>query len=175
MSRAPDERTLFGDLLTRHQNRLFAFIAALVTDRELAADILQETNLVLWRKSDEYDRERDFLPWAIAVARHQIRAALQTQKRSRIVFSPDVLESLADRLSRQLVAIDERQVLLETCLKTLTESQRELIRKRYELQHSLREIAEQLHETANTVGVTIHRIRQSLSDCIRSRTQERGS
>jgi RNA polymerase sigma-70 factor (ECF subfamily) len=49
----PDEQ--FVRLLTTHQSRLAGFIFALMASGDGAQDVLQETNLVLWRKAGEFD------------------------------------------------------------------------------------------------------------------------
>ena len=52
----------FVTQITRVQRQLHAFILSVVWDMAEADDVLQETNLVLWQKADEFDRSRDFLP-----------------------------------------------------------------------------------------------------------------
>ena len=40
--------------ITGVQNILLSFVMSLVRDQHFARDIVQETNLVLWRKRDEF-------------------------------------------------------------------------------------------------------------------------
>jgi RNA polymerase sigma-70 factor (ECF subfamily) len=61
--------TLFVELLTAHQRKLYAYIFVMLLGNSAAADVLQETNLDLWAKMGEYDFERPFLPWAFGFAR----------------------------------------------------------------------------------------------------------
>jgi RNA polymerase sigma-70 factor (ECF subfamily) len=68
----------YVQLLTDVQSRLYAFIYSLCGDHELARDVLQETNAVLWAKAAEYDAGRSFTAWALGIARIQVMAALQT-------------------------------------------------------------------------------------------------
>ena len=44
----------FIQSLTESQNRLYGYIYSLVGDHHAAADVLQECNLVLWRKFGEF-------------------------------------------------------------------------------------------------------------------------
>jgi threonine dehydratase len=67
----------FVALLTGSQRRLHAYIFSLVWNPADADDILQETNIVLLKKAAEYDTNRDFLPWALTIARFQALAGLK--------------------------------------------------------------------------------------------------
>lgn len=44
----------FLELISSFQGRLFGFLLSLTGDVDQANEILQETNLVLWKKSDEF-------------------------------------------------------------------------------------------------------------------------
>ena len=54
----------FVQQLTANQNRLYGYIFSLLGDHHRANDVLQETNMVLWRKAAEFQTDRDFIPWA---------------------------------------------------------------------------------------------------------------
>ena len=49
-----NQQEKFIKLLTESQNRLYGYIFSLVGDPNRSKDILQEANLVLWRKIDEF-------------------------------------------------------------------------------------------------------------------------
>jgi len=65
----------FARLITACQSRLYAYICAMVPDAEKAHDILQQANLVMLRKSDQYSRDQDFVAWACKVAYYEVLAA----------------------------------------------------------------------------------------------------
>ena len=54
--------------LTNSQARLFAYILSLLRNSEEARDVLQETNLVLWKKLEEYSEIVSFEAWSTKVA-----------------------------------------------------------------------------------------------------------
>jgi hypothetical protein len=60
--------TEFMTQITRAQRQLHAFILSMVWNATDADDVLQQTNLVLWEKSAEFDASRPFLPWAMRFA-----------------------------------------------------------------------------------------------------------
>ena len=68
------------------QRPLCAYIRALVGGREDVDDILQEVNLVLWRKANEYDGRGQFLTWACKVAYMQVLATMKQRRRDRHIY-----------------------------------------------------------------------------------------
>ncbi len=62
----------FVGSLTGSQRKLYAFILSLVRHPADADDILQETNLVLWRKAGEFEAGTSFEAWSFRVAHFQV-------------------------------------------------------------------------------------------------------
>ena len=164
---SPDTSTAFARLLTDSQAKLYAFVFAQVPDAHQANDVFQETNRVLWEQAASFDHAREFLPWAFAVARNQIRAARQKARRDRLAFDDDTVARIADRMSTRAQALDERQLALAQCLQRLSAKQRSLLERRYGRDESVHEIATRLEQSANAVAVTLFRLRKTLSACIR--------
>jgi RNA polymerase sigma-70 factor (ECF subfamily) len=105
----------FVALLTGSQRRLHAYIFSLVWNPADADDILQETNIVLLKKAAEYDTTRDFLPWALAIARFQALAGLKRRQRLRFVFDDALTMLLADDAEREDPVLEARRLALATC------------------------------------------------------------
>jgi DNA-directed RNA polymerase specialized sigma24 family protein len=60
-----DERTArYVQLLTDHQRGLFAYVVSLLGDVNESQNVLQETNMVLWRRSTDFVEGTDFGAWA---------------------------------------------------------------------------------------------------------------
>ena len=70
----PERMSEFVERLTEAQSALYGAIYTLLAGNAEVADVLQETNRVLWRKASTYDPTRPFLPWALAVARFEVLA-----------------------------------------------------------------------------------------------------
>ena len=101
-----DNSEKFVQQLTEHQNRLYGYVYSLLGDHSRAADVVQETNLVLWRKIDEFDAQRPFLPWALAIARFQVMAHLRDHQRDRLLLDAELAETLSGETERQAEQID---------------------------------------------------------------------
>lgn len=156
----------FAQLLTRHQSRLYAFVFSNVSDAQLAHDVFQDTNRVLWEKADEFDHSRDFMPWAFAIARVQARAARQRLGRDRLAFDEDVVTQLVDRAEELAERHDDRQVALAQCLQRLAPQQRTLVEQRYREGQSVQDIATASSRRPNVIAVALHRVRRALARCI---------
>ena len=153
-------------LLTSHQPRIYAYIAAMLVGDSAAADLLQDTNLQLWAKADQYDFSRPFLPWAFAFARQRVMAYRKTCVRSRLVFSSEVLDLLGDHCARASDAIDDQLTALQKCLAPLGNAQAELVRERYMAKTPVQTIASQTNDSAHNISCRLHRIRKILASCI---------
>ena len=160
-------------LLTQNQARLYAYILSLMGSREQALDVLQETNLVLWRKADDFELNTNFIAWAFSVARFKVLAHRQRLSRNRMVFDDELLDLIANEISDETDDFAERQDHLNHCLKELRENQRALIHQRYAESEAIKTIAQQTGKTPNAVTKTFHRIHVALMRCIQLRQASR--
>lgn len=161
--RNPEERMV--GWIASHQAALHRYILSLLPDRSLADDVLQETNLVLWRKAAEYDPERPFLAWAFTIARYQVMACRRDKGRDRHVFNDKLVEILAE----EHPAEDDTTSLqdaLQDCLTRLPAHQRELILARYEPGASVQDLAQARSKTPGALSVLLLRIRKLLEECV---------
>lgn len=169
MSSSADKTESFVQQLAENQNRLLAYIYSLVGDHSRAADVLQETNLVLWRKLDEFQADRPFLPWSYAIARFQVLAHLRDRGRDRILLDPDLAESISEEAERQAAVVDDVQVALRTCLQSLSKTNRKLIQLRYFDAKSVKDVSASVERSVGSVKVALLRARRQLAECVQSR------
>jgi RNA polymerase sigma-70 factor (ECF subfamily) len=177
MANANRQHTLseaFLESLTGAQCDLHAYIAYLVGNREEAKDVLQETNLVLWREAARYDAEKPFLPWAKSVAYYQALAHLKKRSRSRLVFDEDLLLLLATADERHHDDMQERLRLLDGCFEKLTHVQQSVIRFRYFHGWSIRRLAKKFAFSEAAGSMLLTRIRRQLAQCIETKMREEG-
>lgn len=151
--------------VTRSQRPLYGFIVTLIGGGVDAEDILQETNLVLWRKAAEYDPTRDFMSWAMRIAQLQAMAHLKKRRR-RPVFDTDLLERIAEDSIEDRDLADVRRQALAACLQKLPEKHRQLVARRYEPGASVIAMAAEVGSQPKAVSEMLRRIRHSLLECI---------
>ena len=152
-------------LIARHQPEIHRYVLSLLPDRMLADDVVQETNLVLWRKAAEYNPEQPLLPWALGIAWFQIKAARRDSARDRHVFDDDLVEILAAE-NQDVTDCLELSSALEHCLAELPERHRQLILDRYQPGASVQDMAAARSKTPTALSLTLLRIRKSLELCI---------
>lgn len=162
----------FVSQLAACQSRVYAYITTLVHDPAAAQDILQETNLVLCRKAVEVTDDMDFVGWACRIAYYQVLAHRRDSGRDRHRFDDALLGQLAERSAARSAAFEQRSLALRTCMAKLTESQRDLLHRRYNDNQSVKAVADSLDRPAGSIAQTLHRIRKTLLQCIRRHTAE---
>lgn len=158
----------FVELITNCQGRLFAYINAALGNADSAVDVLQETNLVIWRKSSEFEPGTNFEAWAFQIASFQVMAFRQRRMRDRLKFDRDIIEQITRRAAKRGEVYEARLTRLSKCINKLPERSRAVVRLRYSQGESLRTIAKELHRTENAISQLVFRIRRQLLDCISS-------
>lgn len=154
-------------LITNAQPTLYRFIRSLLPDANAAHDVLQEANLVLWQKSDEFRPELNFIGWACTIARFQVLAYRRDRGREQQIFDQSLFDELADKAAERLAARADGQLeALERCLQKLALREREFIEERYAEGGSVKRMAERERSTVNAVSRRLFRLRQILRKCV---------
>lgn len=161
----------FVQLLVSEQLRLLNYINVLLADPHAANNVLQETNLVLWRKAHEFQPGTSFSAWAQKVACWQVRAYVRDKSRDRHVFSKELIDQLANRADdpQDDAAV---HVTLRHCLKHISKPNLELLRRRYEEGLPLATLAKRSGKSLSAVKVRLMRVRQALLRCIQQHMSE---
>jgi RNA polymerase sigma-70 factor, ECF subfamily len=162
----PDRATKFVQLLTTHQRPLYAYINTLLVGQASASDVLQDTNLDLWARLGDYDFDRPFMPWAYAFAYQRVLAFRKKQRRSKLLFSDEIVQLISDTYVGGAVDADQRVGALQSCLERLPPQQRQLIRDRYAVTLSVNALAARLGCSANQMSARLYRIRRALAKCV---------
>jgi len=162
-----DEELL--QLITRFQRPLLHYISRQVPRDSDAEDVVQEVNLVIWRKADEYRHGTDFGAWAFKIASFQIMAFRQKWARDRLQFSDELLVHLAGTDVLGVEVLDHRRRALQHCLEKLDKGDLELVRLRYESGDAVASVAEKLGRSAQVVYRSLAKIHELLMNCIQRR------
>jgi RNA polymerase sigma-70 factor, ECF subfamily len=167
MSSSDDRMLLFSELLQESRSRVFGLIYALVLNLADTEDLFQQTSALLWEKFGEYEPGTDFTSWALRVARFKTANFLRSRYREQKRFSSAAIESLYEvSLEASDATQQERLDALTGCLNKLPDGDRRLVQKCYAGSQQIREIAEAEGRTAGALYAALHRIRQSLLQCM---------
>lgn len=157
--------------LTQCQQRLYGYIFRRVANREQAREVLQQTNLMLCRKANDFEPGTNFNAWAITVAHYQVLSYRKTQTRDRLVFTDEVFAVVAEREDENEMR-EKALRYLRSCLEAMSSENQLVIKLRYEGGFAMEQIAMKVGKKVGAVRVKLHRLRRSLRDCVQNQLQE---
>ncbi len=168
MRTADQRHEQFVGLFARHQFAIFSYILSLLPNWADAEDVFQQTSIVLWRKFDEFDAEgptSNFVRWGCQIARFKVLNYLKKLGRDRHVFSDRLLGLLAHEGIETAGQLDDERRALNACLGKLQARHRNLLHACYS-GTTIKEVAQRLGRTPNSLYKLLNRIRQRLLRCI---------
>lgn len=157
----------FFQLYIKNQRRIYAYILMLVPNVSDAEDILQQVSSFMWERFDTFEPGTSFGAWAVRIARNFIFDHYKRKRRSKIIFSGEMLEIFAERAAESVGQVDNRVDVLQKCLGELRETDRKLMKIRYEEGLKIKEIAKRIGRPVGGLYKTINRIHNLLLKCIR--------
>jgi RNA polymerase sigma-70 factor (ECF subfamily) len=157
----------FVEQFVRSQDRIYAYVVTLLPNRADAEEVFQQTSLILWKKWQQFDPNRDFVRWACGMAHHEVQNFLRKHAdKGRVYFSEDVLAEVAQVRLEAHELLEARRRALGHCLGQLNRAKRELLERCYAGTDSIKTIAEELGQRPNVLYMTLKRLRRTLFECI---------
>jgi RNA polymerase sigma-70 factor (ECF subfamily) len=160
----------FVALTVRYERRVRLFIATLHPERGDIDEIVQDAWLVAWKKianfqytGDEPDEE--FVRWLCTISRYEVMK-YRRKSAPRLVLDEHVIDSLASLQFDESEYFEARHEALSTCIEQLRPRDKEMIRRRYQENLSVQELANWIGRSADAVYKSLNRIRTSLLACI---------
>jgi RNA polymerase sigma-70 factor (ECF subfamily) len=156
MASMPDliERFKQGDpdaireVYREHAGAVHTVARSIVHDRELAADVVQQTFVKAWRAAAAFDGNRELAPWLYAIARRTAIDNLRSETKptrgghapeADVAVQPETFERTWERFE------------VRRALDLLPEAEREVVRLSHYVGHTHEVIAEQLGIPIGTV------------------------
>lgn len=156
-------------LITEVQVGLYRYLSVLVFSHEEIEEIRQETNMVLWRKRDQFNKIENFQAWARRIAYLEVLVWRRRKGRAPQLLDDDVLERVAEAGSQQATDSEDRSAALMQCMQRLSEKDRSMLKMRYQEEMTSIAIGEQLSRSAGGVRQSLLRIHRSLRECVQRR------
>lgn len=147
---------------TYNERQIRFYIWSLVANKSDVDDIMQEVSSLLWKKYEQYNPKRPFLPWAMRFAYNAVRTYRQKLGTRRKYFSDELIESLVVIHEKEQDLFELERSLLPKALKKLTEKERFLIMHRYSSGGTVQDLAEMLGEKPDALYKRLQRIREKL-------------
>ncbi len=160
----------FDALVVRHQARLRSYLARYLISAEDVFDVVQDAFLDAWKQRARVDPQRDFGAWLRGVARNCAGTHLRRRARNRGRERSLVDEALLDLAAQNADAAEEQHLAdikaLRDCVAELPQPQRRLLARRYVHGEAVQDIARSLSKQANTLSMTLLRLRAALRSCL---------
>ena len=168
LRRAQDgDSDAYGTVVAAHQARLRAFIAGYVPQAGWIDDLAQQAFVSAYRSLKSFRVGSDFFAWLRQIAYNHLRAELEkTNRRSRLqeLAAPELLRRL-ERPERDEETLDA----LRDCVSLLPETSLKIVQRHYRDGAPLAEIAASLGRPANSLKVTLFKIRARLRECLENK------
>lgn len=155
-------------LFLKHSGAIKGFILALLRNRSLADDVLQETFLVVSAKADAFRPGSNFVAWACTIARFKTFEVIRKQAPQPHLLRENVLEVLVADFPEE----NNREVVLghlERCMAELPAAARDILFLRYFQSLVPEEIGRRLSLKIDSVYVALTRARKSLRRCVEAK------
>jgi RNA polymerase sigma-70 factor, ECF subfamily len=156
----------FLRFLVSHEIRLRAFALSLIPNWADAEEVLQEANLILWRKFGQFQPGTDFFAWASRILFLQARNFRKVQSRQKLRFGDEFFDAVAKRTVELSDELADRQQVLGDCIARLKPEMRDMLRRRYEDGATAKSVAESLGRSAAAIHQALSRVRKVLFDCV---------
>jgi len=169
----------FVALTVRYERRIRLFIATQHPERSDVDEIVQDTWLVAWKKLNTFrytgeQPDEEFVRWLCTIARYEV---LKYRRKSppRLVLDEQVIDKLAALQFDEADYFEARHGALSVCIESLRPRDKELIRRRYEENVSVHDLANCIGRSADAVYKSLNRIRTSLLACIERTLKREGN
>lgn len=157
----------FETLLEVFGPRLYGYFYKATGNHHEVEDLLGEISLRLVKQLRNYDHRDRFEPWLFRIAanmvRDRIRRRVSRPRTASLSASDDAGRSLAAGLSSNDESVDSRLLAAEageqlnSAMRTLDETTREMVLLRYFGELSFKELADRFHCPLGTVLAKVHR------------------
>jgi len=169
----PDQRhDEFVGLLTASHDKLQGYLLSLLGRWHDAQDVLQRASVLMWQKYGSFESGTDFMAWASTICFYEAKVFQRTASRSASHFDDDLLALLAEERVEDLRRQARRMKALETCLDSLREDDRRLLRASCAGHGDIAALAARMGRAPRTLYNKLAILRRLLADCVVHRLQE---
>ncbi len=163
---AKGDRDAFAELYTSYQPRLTKFCSRILrNDVELAADIVDEAMIEIWKSAGSFSGRSQPSTWIHSIARYRLIGYLRKNKEVLQSDSSE-WENFEDEalLPDEVMMRSERNKKILQCLKKLSKKHREVVELVYFKEHSIKHTAKALSISENTVKTRLFYARSKLKE-----------
>jgi RNA polymerase sigma-70 factor, ECF subfamily len=160
------ERELYAHLVTRHQDALFRHAAAMLGDRDAAADLVQESFVKAFTRLHTCDPER-FPAWLFRILRNRCKDWLKNHRQRTSPLDDDA--HVAPETDDPVRTLERAELgrVVNAALLRLPSAQREAFLLKHVDGMSYEEMAERLDTGVSALKMRVMRAREALQELLR--------
>jgi len=160
-----DERSTFGELVERHQKKIFQVALSILGDKEEALDITQDVFIKAFRAYNDFRHEASTETWLIRITINRVRDHLRGEKLKRLVFLKpgkaldNEIETVADMdpSPHEKVSGNQLQAIIKEFQLSLRGRQKVVFALRFGSGYTIREISELTGMSQSSVKTHLYR------------------
>ena len=159
----------FDQLLDRYKQRVFSYIFQMVKDHDNTNDIFQEVFIKVIRslKKDTYNHEGKFLSWILRIAHNQVIDYFRKDSKMPLAGRSNSNEDydVFDHIKLEEKSVEDVMIDLQITkdirllIEELPKEQMEVVKMRYFLEMSFKDIAD---KTGVSINTSLGRMRYAL-------------
>ncbi len=151
------------DVYREHAGAVYTVARSIVRDKELAADVVQQTFVKAWRAARTFEGNRQLAPWLYSIARHTAIDMVRSEsKPTRGGHAPETDVGIeSESFERTWERFEVRRAI-----DALPEAEREIVRRSHLMGHTHEAIADQLQIPIGTVKSRSGRAHKRLASAL---------
>ncbi len=146
-------------LISRHKNRIYAYILMIVKDKDLADDLFQDTfiKVINTLRAGSYNEEGKFLQWTMRIAHNLIIDYFRKSNRIPVIDNSknedfNIFDTIVitDKSIEEQIITDQIHKDVRKLIELLPAEQKEVLYMRHYAEMSFKDIAEVTNVSINT-------------------------
>lgn len=147
----------FGELFNRHSERFMRIARKTLRTKDDAEDVVQETFIRIYKYGKKFpEKGGKFRPWANTILKNCLADKIRTYKNVDVSLTEEMENSIAD-LSQSDIINRNNQSYIQFVLDKIGGATAEIIKLRYILGKSFKEIAKTLNIKSGAARVRVYR------------------
>ena len=164
-----------ADLVRQHEAAVRLYAAKVAPRPDMAEDIAQKAFLEALKSMANFDPTRSFQFWMQGIVRNVARREWK-RLAQQSGLERDGLAEYIEKLASSPEPVDDSAVsdrldALRACLEKLPGKSREVVKLRYAMEMSCRDVSARLGLTIAAVKMSLLRVRGALRQCVKGRMQ----
>lgn len=173
------DNAAIGVLYKHYQRFVFSFVVGLVSDQDIADEIVNDTFKVMCLKSSTFDYSSKFSTWLCGIAKNKALDSLRARGRNKETESldedeaqqfPDASPAILEHLENA-----ERAQVLRKCIEELSAIQKATAVFVFYHELSMEEVAALQDCPVGTVKTRLFYAREKIMNCVRQKYEARSS